>query len=125
MDESLDPVAPETPTKQTGKKAKQPAWELTDARMDNLARAREKAAALRREIRDANGPKAAKVVKATKLELELENIRLKKQEPVVTKEPVATKEPVKEEPIVKEEPVVVKEIVHEPAIRKIGEFYFV
>ena len=122
MDEPLDPVAPETPTK----KAKQPAWELTDARMDNLARAREKAAALRREIRDANGPKAAKVVKATKLELELENIRLKKQEPVkeepVKEEPVA----VKEEPVaVKEEPVAVKEIVHEPAIRKIGEFYYI
>ena len=40
-----------------------------------------KAAALRREIREANGPKPVKKVKPTKLELDLENIRLK--QPVV------------------------------------------
>ena len=58
----MDPVEPEIP-----KQAKQPNWELTEARMANLSRARDKAAALRREIRDANGPKPVKVVKPTKL----------------------------------------------------------
>lgn len=75
MDESNESYI-DTETFKPAKKSKQPNWDLTEARLADLHKAREKAAALRREIRATKEPKA-KVVRPTKLEPELENIRLK------------------------------------------------
>ena len=129
----MDPAEPETPT-QVENKAKQPNWELTEARMANLARARDKAAALRREIRDANGPRPVKVIKPTKLELELENIRLKNPVEPPPEPPVAppVEPPAKPiEPVEEKHKEVEREAPPQPkisipaSIQKRGEFYYV